>query len=456
MWPSKWNIPAHLGLAFSIVAYVIPIVFAGSLSKFPADVASHLLTIMAVGSLAYLYGLALSYVSSPARRGQKTTELGDPYHKRRTAIDPTRLLTITTIGICLALAAISAMGFVALFADDPMSAKYFRGAYASAYQPVAIPFRLGTSILTATLPLCILQAHREKRLRWFVLSIISLLILLATLQRGPLATGILMLLVVFLVRNNHTISAIVFAILSYVAGGLYYSLMRSLGLLTSTTSAANNSLFQTIATTVPDAADAADFLERWLSQGSPLTNGLTFLGGLVPGNYRWNPGVWSITLGDLDYDIQSASTGGLRLPVQIWGEVSFGTVGIIFLPTLVGFVIGRLIRDFRNRVDTDSGSQTLIELVRYNALASVLGGFYILSYVDVIQLTVILWISQSTSSQTSRVSSRLLKGKLVFSRKITSPEQNTRAVMDYSVTAAFTNSQETRSNHIASSTRSSV
>ena len=60
VWPSRWNVPAHIALGFSISAYLVPVVLAGALDRFPASSTRDYAELVALGAAAYLTGLIIA------------------------------------------------------------------------------------------------------------------------------------------------------------------------------------------------------------------------------------------------------------------------------------------------------------------------------------------------------------------------------------------------------------
>src|SRR6516165_11516865 len=59
IWPSRWNIGAHLSLGLGLVGYVIPVFVTGMLDFFPQDIVRFYAKLLAVGAAFYVLGLAI-------------------------------------------------------------------------------------------------------------------------------------------------------------------------------------------------------------------------------------------------------------------------------------------------------------------------------------------------------------------------------------------------------------
>jgi len=393
IWKSRWNIPAHLGAAFSLVAFGIPLTTQNPLDDYDPDLVTRFTVIMAFGAVSYLLGMLFSSLIWDARSDRRKT-CADEFGS---GSEYERLRLLSVLGSLLGAYAISRLGYLAVFADDPLSAKFFRGAYSDLYSGLAVPFRLGTTLMAMLLPLMIcfcLRKGRDLKL-WWILTLVSVAILGGMLLRGSLAFGIVLLLMVILIDRDHAIIAGITGVVTYIGGGLLYFVLNALGLSRVQSSPeAGSGVLSQVASTIPDVTDALTFFDSWVSRGANPTLGKTFLGGLVPGNYRWNPAVWSVTFGDPSVDLNSIASGGLRLPPQIWGFVAFGIVGTVFVCFLSGALAGILILILRDSIQQHGIMTKTWLLVGFYAASAVIPEFYAMTYVGVVQFGAFLWISR--------------------------------------------------------------
>ena len=63
-------------------------------------------------------------------------------------------------------------------------------------------------------------------------------------------------------------------------------------------------------------------------------------GGLIPGHYKWNPSVYTLSIVTPGLDVNDIGSGGLRLPLPVWGYVSFQWAGVILFSLLTGIFSG--------------------------------------------------------------------------------------------------------------------
>ncbi len=392
-WPSRWNIPAHLQLAFSIPAYLVP-VFGLDWLELPSQGVSALyVRLVSVGFVAIAAGvLAGRLLASRLTRGGRVVAgiqrvlLSTESQVRR------RVLVAVTASVGILLVCFLIMGFTPALAADPNAAKFFKGVYHEPYQAVSIPYRLTTTVIPLLMPLVAVYAwKRRKSIYWIVLLAVSVGVMLLSLLREPAVSGLLLavgILVAFY-RRFQVVYAIVL-VAAYVAGSAMYAVLALLGVEQYQSMVRSpESLLTGIASGAPDIKDQLAFLNAWLP-GHELTYGRTFFGGLLPGNYPWNPSVWALQTLNPTTPIEDIRSGGLRLPPSVWGYVSFDWVGAALVPLISGVILGvmslitaRVIREL------DLEQAAMLMLV-YVAAIDVFPVFYRLSYLSVLALLVVL------------------------------------------------------------------
>lgn len=400
VWPSRWNIPAHMALAFFVIAQAIPVALLGALDSQSEAVLVDLLKIHMGGALFFVFGIlfgaSLVGRERVLRRWSALTHIGD-------SVQVTRRSGFVLCAALLALSlAIAIMGFVPMFAEDPLAAKFFRGVYSDLYQPVAPLYRAGTTLITLLIPAAAAYAVASRRLSWFVALASSVTLMVVTLQRGPAFSGILLFVGVLMIARRHVGAYLTLLIGSYVVGTLFYFVLGVLGVESfEGTQLAEGSLLSTIAATAPDLQDEFWFYGRWVAANEPLTLGRTFVGGLVPSNFEWNPSVWTLTLGNPSIDVRTLTSGGLRLPLPMWGKVSFGDLGVAIIPLVSGLFAGYIARVSKHLMDATADNVSRIWILMLNgAITSLLVTFYIMSYLDVVSLIVVVWITASCLRRT--------------------------------------------------------
>jgi len=140
-----------------------------------------------------------------------------------------------------------------------------------------------------------------------------------------------------------------------------------------------DNIFETIALGAPDVLDHLTFLKSF--NNTPLyTYGRTFYGGLIPGHYKWNPAVWSLMVSNPDGDLNEITSGGLRLPLPLWGYVSFSWTGVVLLSFFSGLINGYLIKAIKKMIkETQSIIVITVVILLYVNVYTQFVTFYALS-----------------------------------------------------------------------------
>lgn len=408
VWLNRWNIVAHTALAFSIIAYIIPIAFLGQLDGLSSEAIDLYYQVVAGGLLFAVIGVL---VGAAAAGGYDVDKL-----RARAAFDDPgvqakirrRIMLLTAVSVLGVFVAFAGMGFIPALTPDPLTAKFFRGAYAAAYQPVAPIYRGATSILAVLLPVIFLYAMKLRSGRALVLAAAAVLALGLGLMREPAVSGVLLLLGVYMgVKRKPWTLYFALLVSTYFAGGALYYLLALVGFgnFTGAPAAETTSLLEQAAAGAPDIRDQITFLTAWL-QRPEYTYGLTWFGGMIPGNNPWNPSVWSLRVVNPTQDITTIASGGLRLPPPIWGMVSFGWPGVIAVSLVTGFVQGYLASVGKRIIPSSTVETSTYWLVLYVALVEVLPAFFRFSYLSVLQLIIILLIFRWRTRSEPSVSSR--------------------------------------------------
>ncbi|MBO0981001.1 hypothetical protein [Microbacterium sp. SD291] len=393
VWMNRWNIVAHVALAFSMIAYVIPIVFLHQLDDLSSQALDLYYQVMAAGLLFAVLGVLVGAMLSKLLDTDRLKERTDFESPVIQATVRRRVMLLGALGVAGVFLAFGLMGFIPAFTADPLVAKFFRGQYAAAYAPVAPLYRGATSVLSVLLPLLFLYAVSLRKGRAAVIAVSAVTALLLGLIRDPAASGVLLLIGVYVaVRRKPWV--LYFAILVgtyFVGGALYYFLtlfgVEGYGIV----AAGGNDLLAQVAAGAPDIKDQIAFLNAWL-RAPQYTYGATWIGGLFPGNNPWNPSVWSLRIVNPTQDIATIASGGLRLPPPIWGLVSFGWPGVVFVSFTTGLIQGFLAGLAKRLLPSASLEVTAYWLVLYTAVADVFPAFFRFSYLTVLQLILLVLV----------------------------------------------------------------
>lgn len=410
-WPSRWNVLAHAQVAFGIVAFVLPVLVLKVQYDFPPHVVDLYSKTIMLGFLCSLPGAIVgAWLASVKWRGHppRTASLsigptkvsvpdeGD-FNDRRNVVNRRVELAVLASLFGLAICFV-VMGFLPALADNPFAAKFFKGSYAEPYSRVAPLYRLVTTFLALLTPIVTVYAWRRRDVRWILYLCLSLVGLLLTLQRGPALTGILLFVGILIAASRRSMIPYFLALLGvYVAGSGFYYVLGLLGIGEySNLVNGSTSLVENITAGAPDVLDQLTFLQSW--QGNPeFTYGRTFLGGLVPGNFEWNPSVWSLHITNPSAAITSINSGGYRLPAPVWGMVSFSWPGVVAVSFISGVLIGVVTGIAKRRVKVPDLEVSVLRYVVYSAVLAC-ANFYVLGYLDIISLFLMWYIFRPTPS----------------------------------------------------------
>ncbi|WP_189612675.1 hypothetical protein [Pigmentiphaga litoralis] len=345
IWFSRTNIVTHVSAGFIVIGYIIPGLFTKYYTGFSEDILDLYVWTSFIGGIAYLAGLQASRFYSLRKQWiVNKIAVFKTAHFERNAAKQLKILLIVAIGSLILGYAI--MGFVPMFAADPLSAKQFKGEYRDSYLRAAWIFRSGFMIAIFVMPIAAVYSFITKK-RWFLAASVVLgFLILVSLAKGAAAIWLIFAVGVLAVRKRRWfILYFLFVIGVNLAGSIFnYVLSLLTGLQTFTVSDSTYGFADLVAAGAPDMVDQLNLLQAFVSHGSPWTFGRTFLGGLVPFSYQWNPSVWTLDQLNDGADVTEIVSGGLRLPVSLWGYVSFGWVGVVVVPALSGFVLGCFMR----------------------------------------------------------------------------------------------------------------
>ncbi len=393
-WPSRWNVPAHLHLGFVVVAYLVPLCFLGALDDHSPTLVATYRNILVAGAACHVAGVVVG-ARAPVHRwlGERLAcrRLPLPLFERHVARWSGGL---AALAIALVVLSFVVMGFVPMFAEDQFAAKFLRGEYRDSYLPVAVPYRLGIS-LSATLVPVVLAVWWDTRKHVFLLLALSAVaVLTMTLSRALAFSGVMLFVGLVAARSRAWFAG--FVLLVAIGLPVLSAANSFVGTLAGKDvelSLDDREAVLRLATSgVPDVADHLEFLRKFEEQ-PVLTYGRTFFGGLVPFNYKWNPGVYTLAVLDPYEDVTEAISGGLRLPVAIWGYTAFSWVGALLVPLLSGFLWGQATRFAREQLDARSVVVSSVVMTLYVTLGEQLLEICLLSLYRVPAIAVALLLA---------------------------------------------------------------
>lgn len=379
IWPSRWNIPAHLNLGFCVTAYLIPGLATDVWGLFDNRTNVLYSEINILGAAAIVGGLLVG--SRLALFDGARTALLRLYQPDMQSAALGRTERVAIVAIIGMIAAYGIMGFVPMFAADPYSAKQFKNEYFEPYHRADYLFRASFSVLTVVIPLLLIVWWTQRsRLKPFVLAWLAVGLVAVSLARQSSAIGVLTFVGLLAARSARgTRRFVLFNAVVYPVGSAAYLLLglllgvESFGSIYST-----DSIADLVSSGAPDLYDQLTFLSGFQHLNS-FTYGRTIFGGLVPGNYMWNPSVWSLTYDNLGADISEVVSGGLRFSGALWGYCCFGWIGVILLPFFAGLFNGSMIRVLKRLpLDTSLVASAFVMSI-YMTFGRQLSEFYILS-----------------------------------------------------------------------------
>ena len=341
LWPSRYNVVQHLGVGGSFVAIVVPAFILHVQDQYPQEIVDLYVQILLVGVLALLPGLILGFMMGKGRTTNFSFDImASPDYELR-VISLTK--TLLTIGIAGLVISYAVMGFIPLFAADPISAKLFRGPYQAPYLRVAVLYRASFFILSTIIPIAFIIWYKTKK-PFFLFSVIAVVVLMAmSLARSGAFSGIILALAIIMsFKSRFTFAVLMLMLIGIFIGSAFFYYI--IGIRTFD---ANVNIWRVLNAGTPDIEDQLNFMIRF--QESPVwTYGRTIYGGLIPGHYQWNPSVYTLNIVAPGIDINEVGSGGLRLPLPMWGYVSFKWIGVVLFSFVTGLMGGFFLQLLKN------------------------------------------------------------------------------------------------------------
>jgi hypothetical protein len=395
VWPNRWNIPTHLVTGFCITAYVIPGFFTNLWDGFNEETVTTFAGINFLGALALCLGIVLPQFLV-------NHNYPNPFAKfsgvdKNSVIMTRRIVPIFLIAVVGIYIAYAGMGFMPMFADDPFSARQFRGVYSEPYYRVAIIFRFSFFIISSIMPIVLLVAWEKKSKYLYALAFFGVMALFVSLSRSSMATGVLFFVGILAAsqRSRWPIRWYIITVIGLFPLGsvFFYWIGHFLG-VSAMMDVYDGSVFDNIATGSPDISDQLSWLNGFL-RGSYFSYGRTIIGGLVPGNYEWNPSVWTLTYDDIGADISEMVTGGLRLTPAEWGFANFGWFGVVVIPLISGILNGFMLIYLKRAEGVLNRMQFASALLVYFTLGQQIVQFYTLNMYSVPGIAAALFFWQA-------------------------------------------------------------
>ncbi|OOQ59465.1 hypothetical protein [Mucilaginibacter pedocola] len=329
----------HLNVSFIFLAYFIPAIVLNEQEDYQADIVSLYVILLTVGAACYVAGLFLGFKIKAVKTNFSFEILPLENYEARVA----RVTKIfITVGICGMVTGYMMMGFVPMFAADPLAAKFFRNQYQVPFY-TSIIYLTSFFILSSIIPIAFMVWYKNKAKVYFLFATITAIVLLAmSLARGSAFTGILYAILIIMSFRSRTSFAValIFLVFIYSFSSVFYFIIGVRDITDLTAGAKTDHMFwRVLSSGTVDVTDQLSFLQNF--ESSPIwTYGRTIYGGLIPSHYEWNPAVYTLKVMNPNEDVTTLISGGLRLPAPIWGYVSFQWPGVVIFCFLSGFIKG--------------------------------------------------------------------------------------------------------------------
>lgn len=358
VWLNKKNVFSFYNIGFCIVAYLIPYMIL-DLSYFVSNQTLSLYYLINVcGVLFFLLGL---YIGSKWRQIKliDSVLIFSSISSLNTSQAFINLVIKYSIFIYISCLIIMVfcfayMGYIPMFASDPYAAKQFKGIYQPRYQHVAIFYRTAKQFVQILLPFLIIDYYFKKKSFILLLIIIGVSLVFVSLSRGDTVTSLLLSAAIIIsMKKGKMIFGfyVVLVILIFSLGSSFWAIISYFLPKSGFASFdSDQTIAGMIASGAPDMYDHVIFLEKFQQLDKPFTYGLTFIGGLIPFNFKYSPSSWTLYILNDSGDISETVSGGLRLPVSIWGYVSFGWLGTCLVPFISAFFLSYIVKKFRNLI----------------------------------------------------------------------------------------------------------
>jgi hypothetical protein len=343
LWPSRYNVPVHINIAFVILAYFIPILILRDHNDFDPEIVDLYTRLLTVGSVCYVLGLYSGYITKPVKTNFSFEVLSIPQYEARVASITKWFISFGIIGMVLGYCM---MGFIPMFTADPLAAKFFRNQYQVPFY-TSIVYLSSFTILSTIIPISFMVWYTHKK-KFFYLAatVIAVVLMGMSLSRGPAFTGLVysgLIIMSFKSRSSFLIAMVTLVIIYVFSSVFYYIIgVRNVADIAGSFKP-DHLLLRVISSGTLDVVDQLHFLEAF--EANPIwTYGRTIYGGLIPSHYEWNPSVYTLKVLNPGEDVSNLVSGGLRLPASIWGYVSFQWPGVILFCFISGFFKGIIVR----------------------------------------------------------------------------------------------------------------
>jgi hypothetical protein len=388
IWPSRKNVAAWLGLPFFVVAFLIPLLVVDYTQETNPEVIRDLTRMNLAGAMAMvvgmIFGTQITLPSLPLRFRQDYGRDDLPGVLRRT-------MRVLMVGCAIMSLCFAWMGFLPMFAEVPFLAKFFKGPYKEKYDQVSIFYRLSQVLVTTSLPVAMAMSVSLRNRKLWLLILWAVGLFAVSLNRGTVAAGALLMFGVWASRSRLAMAVFLTSATAIVClGSSIYALLGIIAV------PEDFDLWSEIARGAPDIQDHLTFLGAF-DPDRQLTYGLTFVGGLVPCNFAFNPSVYTLAVVNETSDISEIASGGFRLPPSVAGYMAFSWVGAVLVPLGTGLLTGCLTTRLRRLPSADFFQQS-VAVLWFQVVAGFWIEFYSLAYHGLIAVVVFAYLVPNASA----------------------------------------------------------
>ncbi|WP_428331687.1 hypothetical protein [Mucilaginibacter sp.] len=373
VWPSRYNVVTHGMVAGGFISIIVPALILGVPDNYPPAIVDLYTKVLVLGILFFLPALIIGFVIGRRLPTQFSFDImtREAYEER--AIKVTKIFMV--IGVAGLIASYIGMGFMPMFAAEPIAAKLFRGQYQEPYLRVAILFRISFFLISTITPIaCIIWYKKRSKLFLFLTSL-GLFLMIASLERSGAFGGVVFAFIIVMSFKSraHFVVLMVILIGIFVLSSFFYYIVGVRHF------EGNENVWEVIGRSAPDIDDQMQFMVKF-DQKPVWTYGRTMYGGLIPGHYEWNPSVYTLGIIAPGRDVNDVGSGGLRLPLPLWGYVSFQWLGVILFSFFTGLLTGVFIGILKSWVlKYDSIIIRATAIIAFGAVATPIVGFTLMN-----------------------------------------------------------------------------
>jgi hypothetical protein len=370
VWPSRWNIPVFIDLAFTVPTYLVPLFLTQTTDQFGHAVLTDLTALAAVGAVVYLGGILIGFAIPRFRVTGLRFTFASMGEDRFVRFARRRTFSLFALGVLGLYASFAIMGYIPMFAHNPLAAKYFHGAYRPGYLRAAVLHRISYWTVLALIPVAAAVWYETGGAALLILLLLGSAGAAMTLNRGPIGFQALLAIGLIAAERGGFASAtfvITAAIVLCLGSAANYILAVFFGVPVAYVSLAEPAeVWRLIAAL--DLRDTLRFITNFRDHPH-FTHGLTLVGGLVPLQYKWNPSLWALGVVSGASRPQDLPAGGIRMPVPVWGYAAFGWFGVVTVSALSGLISGYAARFARRHTGNGSLLRSAVALGLYVAVA---------------------------------------------------------------------------------------